>query len=129
MAQGKAECIYARRVNASKTRAVEESLSNAFQANHESTNTGLKTVSYYFVESVLTEMGHNGVLDEALVRNIERWARLSTCLDAVAKHALSSPQFVRTVATFFSKTMRDQDDKKKIQLKLVEFLFQSLSDH
>lgn len=113
MAQEEAECIYASRVNPSMTRAAEGALSDVFQVGFDSANAGLKISSHHLVESVLTEMAQKDALDEVFDRSIDRWTQSSPFMDALARRALTSPRFVRPVAKFIRKNMRDQDEEKK----------------
>lgn len=54
------------------TKTAEDALSNAFQAGYESANEGSKNVSWHFIESVLTEMAHDGSSGDSFERSIER---------------------------------------------------------
>lgn len=102
---------------------MEQALSNAFYIDYKFTNARLKNTSYHFVKTVLTEMAHRRAQDEVFDRNIERWTKLSTFMDAFAKRALTSPRFVLPDAKFIRKSLRDQNDKRKKEPKPVNFFF------
>lgn len=113
MSKEEAENTYASRVNASMTRAAEETLSDTFQISYNSANAVLKNVSYHFAENVLIKLAHEVALDGMLVKNIERLTRSSTFKDAFAKGSLTLSRFVLPVAKFICKNMHGQDDEKK----------------
>lgn len=63
LAQKKSDSTYANLVNQSVMRAAEEALSDASQIGFESANAGLESISYRFVEGLLTEMAYKDALD------------------------------------------------------------------
>lgn len=56
------------------------------------------------------ELAQNGAVDEVFSRNIERQTEPSTFMEAFARHALCSFQFVRSVAKLIRKNLKEQFD-------------------
>lgn len=71
-------------------------------------NTGHKSASYYFVESVLTEIATRGSMDDMLEHNLELWTQLYLFMDAFTRRALHSSRFVRPTAKCVRKDVRVQ---------------------
>lgn len=60
-------------------------------------------------------MTEKGFLGDMCERKIERWTQSSSFLNAFTRRALNSPRFVRAVAKFIHKILKDQveDIEKK----------------
>lgn len=63
---------YALQMDKSFMRAAEDALSNAIQIDFGSVNDGQKHASICLVESGLTDLVHNGALDDSLHQNIKK---------------------------------------------------------
>lgn len=72
VAEEKAKSIYAGRVNASMTRAVEQVLSDTFRISYKSAYARQRYTLYRFVESVLTKIARREALGKVFDGNMER---------------------------------------------------------
>lgn len=72
MDQEEAERVYLSRVRASISNIAEVTLSDALKVDFDTANDGLTTLSFHFMEKLLTKIIQNGALGKAFDRNIER---------------------------------------------------------
>lgn len=89
---------------------MKHSLSYLFTAGNAKVKEGLKTASYRFAETVLTDMAGKDGLDEVSARSIDWWTRSTSFMDAFTSRALASSQFMRPVAQLIKKRMDDTAD-------------------
>lgn len=120
IAQDEGERIYASQVNASMTRAAVEALSDVFLLRIDSAKAGLKQSSYHFVESVLMRIAEKGALNEVFDRTIGRWTQSSIFMEVLTKRVLASSRFVRPVAEFIRKNMRDNEEERKAEIQISD---------
>lgn len=74
-------------------------------------NDGLKTASFRFMESALSDLTFKEALEEVLSRNIENCAQSFSLTDVFAHRNVTVPQFVCAVANFIRGKVEEPSEK------------------
>lgn len=88
----------AKRSHDAKQQAVGNALFNLFITDTSEIEDGTKNALYCYLETILTTLAKKGTLDEVFSRSINRWTKLTSCLEAFTQRAPNSPCFLRSVA-------------------------------
>lgn len=99
--------MYVFEMDISIIKVSKDGLSYAFQVGYEEAIDGLTNVSFYSMETVVTEMAHRRTLDHIFDRSMEKWTKYSTFMDAFTSCALASSRFVRPIAKFIRAKDRE----------------------
>lgn len=99
--------IYTGKLKEAMPQVAEETLSDACHTGFESANEGLETASVHTVERIPIKMAQNGTSEKEFYCYTERWPDSSTFMDAFARCALTFSRFVRSVAKFTRKNMKE----------------------
>lgn len=107
MAEGESKCMFVERAGPSIQEAAEEKLSDIFFVGFKRANTGLLNASYYFIKDALMKMASNSFMDDVSEQSLERWTQTFSFTDASTQRVLNSSHFVRPVANFVCKKLKD----------------------
>lgn len=77
-----------------------------FAANYFAATKGIKSSSILFEENAITEMIHQGALDETLNQSFSRRLRSDTFMEVLVYKNVNDPGIVTPSASFFTKCLK-----------------------